>query len=142
LLLDIFSITDWVMNSHKAEDDPQTEPYKILEQKFMAFARDFGYDNLVIYDEKLGGYYPTAEYEKMESDMQFIDEFEEESFWDKLCFRLAQRDLLKKKGTQEYKAMDRFDRITEVDKIAEKYNNEFVKNGLENLVIPKSWTME
>lgn len=135
LLLDILSIADWVMNSYKVKDDPKAAPYKELEQKFLAFAKNFGFDNLVMYDKKMGKYYPTAEYEEIESDSQFIDEFENESFWDKLCTRLAQRDLLQEKGIDVLKKMEPLDRITEEDVIAEKYENEFIKNGLKNLII-------
>jgi hypothetical protein len=63
LLLDILSIADWVMNSYKVNDDPKIAPYKELKQKLLAFAKDFGFDNLVMYDKKMGKYYPTAEYE-------------------------------------------------------------------------------
>ena len=76
LLLDVFSIATWVMNSHKYEPDPKSAPYENLEQKFMAFAKDFGFKNLVEYDPKRETYSPTSEYEELESDMQFIEEFE------------------------------------------------------------------
>jgi len=39
LLLDVLSISDWVMNSHKIGKNPKSEPYKELEQKFMSFAK-------------------------------------------------------------------------------------------------------
>ena len=53
LLLDVFSISDWVMNSHKVGDTPKSEPYKKLEQKFMSYAKEFGYENLLRYEKKL-----------------------------------------------------------------------------------------
>ena len=72
LLLDVFSIATWVMNSHKYESDPKSVPYENLEQKFMAFAKEFGFKNLIEYDKKMEKYYPTPEYEDSESDMKFI----------------------------------------------------------------------
>jgi hypothetical protein len=62
----------------------------------LSYAKDFGFENLISYDENLAKYYQTRAYEDAESFMPFIDEFEEESFWDKLCTRLAQRELLQK----------------------------------------------
>ena len=103
LLLDIFSIAEWVMNSHKVGDNPKSEPYKKLEQKVFSYAKDFGFENLVMYDKVLNQYFPTRKYEDLETDRPFIEEFEEEVFWDELCNRLAQRDLLQKKGIQKTK---------------------------------------
>ena len=67
LLLDMLSISDWVMNSYKLEDDPETEPYAAFEQKLLSYAKDFGFDNLVQYDAE-EEYFPTAEYEAAETD--------------------------------------------------------------------------
>ena len=48
LLLDVFSIATWVMNSHKYESDPKSVPYENLEQKFMAFAKEFGFESAML----------------------------------------------------------------------------------------------
>jgi hypothetical protein len=137
LLLDIFSIATWVMNSYKYEPDPKSIPYENLEQKFMAFAKDFGFKNLVEYDPKMDTYYPTSEYEKEESDMQFIDEFEEETFWDTLCSELAKRDLIKEMGPEKFKSTNHLEIFEKTDKRAIKYSEEFERNGLKNLIISK-----
>ncbi len=123
------------MNSHKIGDNPKSGPYKKIEQKIFSFAKDFGFENLVMYDDRLKMYFPTLEYENSESDRPFIDEFEEEVFWEELCNRLAQRDLLKNKGIQKLKEMDPLERLTKEDEIAEKYDKEFLENGLKNITI-------
>lgn len=137
LLLDVFSIATWVMNSHKYEPDPESVPYEDLEQKFMAFAKEFGFDNLVEYSKKMDKYFHTSEYEESESDMQFIDEFENDCFWDKLSSNLAKRDLLIEIGVEEFEKMEPIERFQKVDEIAEKYNEEFEKNGIRNLMVSK-----
>jgi len=117
-LLDVFSIATWVMNSHKYEPDPKSAPYENLEQKFMAFAKDFGFKNLVEYDPKRETYSPTNEYEELESDMQFIEEFKEDSFWEHLGSNLAKRDLINKIGRKQFESMEPMDRFQEIDKRA------------------------
>ena len=135
LLLDILSISEWVMNSHKTGGNPKSEPYQKIEQKIFSYAKDFGFENLVMYEEQLEMFYPTHEYEELGSDRPFIEEFEEEVFWEELCNRLAQRDLLKKKDIQKLKEMDPLERLTKEDEIAAEYEIEFLKNGLKNLTI-------
>jgi len=137
LLLDMMAISDWVMNSHRVEDDPRTEPYEKLEQKLFAYAKDFGCENLVTYDKETEKYYPTAEYDEHIFDTQFIEEFENISFWEKLCSGLAQRDLMVEKGVEELKKMETLERMTEEDIRAEKYETEFSENGLKHLIISK-----
>jgi hypothetical protein len=137
LLLDMLHISDWVMNSHKVEEDPKTQPYKRVEQKIMSYAKEFGFENLVEYDNKYDEYNPTSEFEDLESSMAFIEDYEDDVFWDELCHRLAQRDLIREKGLKKIQAMEPMARMLEEDKIAEKYDSEFVANGIENFIIAK-----
>jgi len=137
LLLDVFSIATWVMNSHKYESDPKSVPYENLEQKFMAFAKEFGFKNLIEYDKKMEKYYPTPEYEDSESDMKFIDEFENDSFWEKLGSNLAKRDIINEIGVEQFEKMETLERFKKVAEIEAKYHDEFEKNGIKNLIVSK-----
>ncbi|MDT8317195.1 MAG: hypothetical protein RQ824_04280 [bacterium] len=134
-LLDLITIAEWIMNSHKMGDDPSSEPHEQIEQKILSYAKDFGFENLIAHDKNNDKYSQTREYEDAETFMSFVEEFEEESFWDKLCTRLAQRDLLQELGVEKIKAMDLFERLTKEDEIAVKYNEEFIRNGLKNLIV-------
>jgi hypothetical protein len=49
-----------------------------------------GFENLIAYDKDLKGYFATAEYEESEH-MRYIEEFEDDIFWDALPHRLAGR---------------------------------------------------
>jgi hypothetical protein len=135
LLLDIVHIAEWVMNSYTVGDNTRSQPYDSIEQKILSHAKDFGFENLVLYDQKSQKFFPTREYEESEDARLFIEEFEEEVFWEELCNRLAQRDLLKEKGLDKVKEMDVIERMSAEDEIAEKYNKEFVENGIRNLII-------
>ena len=138
LLLDMLCISEWIMNSQDTEKNEKSEPYTKLEQKLMSYAKEYGYDNLITYSSSLEGYYPTKEYEFDEQVMSFIDDFEEHSFWEKLCSRLAQRDLVEELGVLKVKEMEPLQRMTEEDKFADKYYNEFENNGVKNLRITNS----
>ena len=137
LLIDVLSIATWVMNSHRTGKDPRTEPYEELEQKFMSYAKDFGFKNLIVYDKKFEKYFPTKQYEDAGTDMVFIDEYEDEVFWEKLCTYLAQRDLVDDKGIDVVENMDRFERFNAIEDLSQEYSDEFEKNGIKNLRLLK-----
>ena len=80
-LLDMLYIAEWILNAHKVEDDPETKAYGELEQKVYSYAKEMGFENLIEYAADHKKYYPTREYEEMGTPMEFIDEFENETFW-------------------------------------------------------------
>jgi len=137
LLLDILSISDWVMNATRVEADSETAPYAALMQKFLSHAKAFGFDNFVEYDDQDKNYFFTAEFEAAESDAGLIDEFEDFCFWEQLCDRLAERDLINEKGVEAVHEMSPWDRIAEEEGYIAKYEDEFAKNGIANLVISR-----
>lgn len=133
LLLDMISIAEWVMNSHKTDHDERLVPYEELQQKIFTSAKDFGFNNLVGYDESLEGYSLTREFEDESIDQVFIDEYDEDSFWDMLAGRMAQRDLMDEIGPENFMAMELMDRMAKEDEKVDGYLNEFEENGIMNL---------
>jgi len=76
LLLDVIYIADWVINSREIEDNPETKPYKDLEQKILSFAKDYGFENLVNYDNNFEEFLPTKEFEEDPTVNDFIDKYD------------------------------------------------------------------
>ncbi len=135
-LLDILSIADWILNAHKIGDDPETEEYGKLEQKFNSYAEDMGYDNLVTYDTKLKKFFPTKEFEETSKFREFIDEFENATFWDELLRRLVERDLIKQEGgVKNVMNMNFRERLEKEEPLEKMYATEFEANGLDNIRI-------
>jgi hypothetical protein len=135
-LLDVLYIADWVMNAHKVEDDPRTETYKKLEQKIFSYAKDMGFENLVEYASDYKKYFPTRELEETGSAREFIEEFENDTFWEELTSRLAERDSARKVGGFEnLSKLSLEDRAEIIWSFEEKYASEFETRGLEGLSI-------
>ena len=135
-LLDVLYIADWVMNAHKAKDDRRTEAYKKLEQKIFSYAKDMGFENLIEYASDYEKYYPTRELEKAGSAREFIEEFENDTFWGELTSRLADRDSARKVGGfEKFSKLSLEERVKIILPIEEKYTSEFEKRGLEGLSI-------
>ena len=133
-LLDIFEIADWVMHSHKVEPPGDTKPYRDLEQKMYALAKDFGCEHVVECSDRDGRYYPTRELEEGAA-MDFVEAFEEDTFWSRLVERLAERDLVRELGKEKSVALKRAERWERMEDLEERYWEEFQVKGLDRLEI-------
>ena len=137
ILLHVLEMADWVLTSHKSKDEKRHKPYRKLEQRMFSLADVMGYGSLIEYSKEFHEYMPTRKYEDTCSAMEFIEEFENESFWDELIDRLGERDAIREVGMEGYKALNPIDRITKVEEHKEKYIDEFEKYGLDRIVIAK-----
>jgi hypothetical protein len=93
-----------------------------------------GHPGLVQYDDKLKKYFPAKVLDEGPA-MQYIDEYNNEAFWDELIERLVERDLVRSSGIKKLSGMTIDERWTAEDPLREKYDTEFGKNGIENIEI-------
>jgi hypothetical protein len=136
-LIDMIYIADWVLTSYKSEAGPEIKKYQDVIQKFYGLAKDMGMDNLIKFEREMNAYCETMEFEDTSECHQFIDEYDNDAFWERLIEQLTTRDLEDEMGGK--KAMDKdpdkyFERYAAVEM---KYMSEFEENGLENLTIRK-----
>ena len=132
LLLDMVEIAEWVLNSHRTDTSDETKQYSALYQKILSHAKEMGFENLITYDESLDGYYATAEYEESEH-MRYIEEFEDDVFWEALPHRLAVRDLVEQVGEKAYTEMEFEERMSKLVELEAFYYVELEDNGIDNL---------
>ena len=135
-LLEIIEIAYWVLFAHRTGERPQElKKYENLEQIIYGYAKELGYDNLIMYDEEFERYFATREFEETSPSLKYIEEYDNEAFWGKLIERLAIRDFYKKYNKKTIKKMSKEERFKKIDEISEKYSEEFVSNGLDNLIL-------
>ena len=132
LLLDMVEMAVWVLNSHRSNPSDEIMKYSEIYQRILSYAKDMGFENLITYDKELGGYYATFEYEESEH-MRYIEEFEDDVFWDAIPHRFAMRDLVKQVGEKKYKEMGFEERATKLLEIESIYYKELEENGIDNL---------
>jgi len=138
LLLDLLLIADWVIHGHRREEPPEADTYRMVIQKFLSLAKDFGLDDLVEIDEELNQYRPT---EKLEADTgawKMLDEYDDLLFWEELIVRLAERDVAGMPGKGDVGSMsaEEYDRLA--GPLEEKYAGEFYQHGLDRLTLRNS----
>jgi len=137
VLLEMITLADWILHATKVEKDPRTEKHRELGEKIYSYAAEMGYGHLIEYSKTLGSHFPSRQFEENSSVRTFIEEYENNTFWEDLVERLADRDLLREFGEEKLSAMSRDEMMIRTMRLEEKYNAEFVANGLDNLVIER-----
>jgi hypothetical protein len=130
----VLSIAHWVLNAHKVDADPRTERSSKLEQKFFALAKQIKYENLVTFASEHNRYFPTREYEETNSTQTCITKYKNDTFWEDLVSRLAERNLARQLGGYDRIPLLSLEELFEkLGQLEEYYGDEFARNGLENL---------
>jgi hypothetical protein len=128
-LLKIAFLGRWVANSFRYD---RLQEFDAIEQHVMSYAKQFGANDIAGYVEKLKQWFPTKE---MELAMHvFIDEYNDDYFYEELVESLARRDVLHKFG-DEYEGMTIKEKIKIEQPFLDRYYDEIEKNGLENIGI-------
>lgn len=133
-LVDVLYLAEWLLTAHKVGDDPRITMYHQLVQKLYAHAQEVGLSHLIEYAAEFDQYFPTRDFESDTPIHEFIDEYDDETFWDELTRRLAERDLVVQMGGWEkVQRLSTEDRIRKLGQLEEQYAAEFARAGLENL---------
>lgn len=131
-LLDLIYLGDWVMTAADVEQDINKKHHEEITQKIYSFAKDFGCEDLIEYDAECDGYNETRDFEESEVS-KHLTNYEENSFWETLISRLAERDFLKDLPPGGLKALSLEEKFSGIQKHEDKWAEEFSKSGLDNL---------
>lgn len=138
LLLDLLLVSDWVIHGHRREEPPEAEPYRMVIQKFLSLAKDFGMEDCVEIDEEYNQYRPTGKLEEETRAWELLDDYDDLVFWEELIVRLAERDVagMPGKGDVGNMSPEDYDRLA--GPLEEKYASEFYEHGLDRLTLRNS----
>jgi hypothetical protein len=130
-LLKVVYLGDWMVNAIR-EPGSYVPEFQELEQFLLSHARDAGFDGVVEFDPALSQFFLTEEFHEMLQP--FIDEYDDEAFWDVLVDRLADRDFAETYG-KAAKHMDQEERFEKRYVFVDKYETEVEQNGVNRLRI-------
>lgn len=136
-LIDILELAEWVLHAH-VTDREDTKKYRDLIQRIFASAKEMDCGEYIQFIPKLGAYYPTKLYEDTSETMRNIEQFQEDSFWEELIAKLAERDAARRlapKKLADFEFEELFNELT-IDE--EKWASEFELNGIERLELNKN----
>jgi hypothetical protein len=113
-------------------DEPENIALNDAVQLIFSKAKDAGHEELIEFDENMHLYMPSTDFD--EEIIEIIDDFEDECFWDHLCYRLSERDAVKNTG-QDFNKTTLEEKKEILAPLTEKYFKEFEDNGLDNIII-------
>jgi hypothetical protein len=140
-LVEMLLTADWIIRSDEDEPRKETEPYGALRKKVLAHFKEMGMEADFTYDPEGGEYFETAAYEERAPHMRFIEAFEEASFWSRLAYKLAARDVASEVRSRGEESMSQEERLVRLFEITERYEQEFEEHGLDQVMVvtdPKS----
>ncbi len=109
--------------------------FEDLEDKILEKARHGGFGNVIEYSEEKQGYVLTPEFQDQSFYQECYDEFRNESFWEELVIRLADRDLIRQIGLAAWNQLSEEDRRKHTVDIEKRYWDEFAKSGVDRVAV-------
>ena len=127
-LLQLAYMGEWMLQAYEQADN--AGEIDELMQKLYESAYRQGNDDIE-FDKKMGGYAPCQEFED-DCDAA-VEHYDEQTFWEELILRMANRDLQQNGGDKlppkEFEKKQ--------NELIQKYEKEFGKNGINNLTLKK-----
>lgn len=131
-LVKIVYLGTWMINAFRTDDC--IKKFDELEQYIFSYFREFGLQQGIEQDNDLEQFFITQKLEEGELE-RYIDDYNNDNFWEELIHRLARRDLLKKYGEDKITKMNWEERLEKEAPFIGKYEEEFEKYGIERIEI-------
>lgn len=125
---------DWVINSYEVPKNIK-KIYKNVKEKVFSQAAKFGKEEMIRYSPEYDYYDLESEFGEDGIAMEFINEYENEVFWDKLLSRLAKRDILREYSREALGEMESVERVRMLMEKEEEYGKIFEKYGLDCVIV-------
>ena len=133
LLLDFVFMASWVVGSHHPDGRNDVEEYDMLLQKLYSYAGAMGCEELVHADRETNEYSPTRYYEETTRAYELIEEYDDDTFWDGLITRLAERDVYEQIEEDRRDTMGIEEYWQRSEPIEDAYYQEFRQHALDRL---------
>lgn len=126
------SVSAW---NQKESADVKLANYEAFESKILEKAAQNGLGEMIEFDEETKRFRLRKEVEEKLFHQECYEEFRNESFWDELTVRLADRDLVKSIGLKAWGELSEEERRKKTAGMEKRYWAEFSKNGIERVIV-------
>ncbi|RJQ33642.1 hypothetical protein C4568_04165 [Candidatus Parcubacteria bacterium] len=134
-LLRIVYLGNWLVNAHRdnSKNDPRLKEFDEIEEYIFSQAHRFGFKTLVERDKDDERWLPTRALEESLEDE--IDSYDDETFWEEMFYRLADRDFFRSYGEADIRKMSLMERFEKEQPFRDKWADEIDTYGLERIDI-------
>jgi len=126
------NVASW---NQKEGSDGKVSEYEGFESRMLEKAAANGLSEMIEFDAESQRFRVKKDLEEKFFYHECYEEFRNESFWDELTVRLADRDLVKSIGLRAWEAMSEEDRRAKTVAWEKRYWQEFSKNGIERVIV-------
>jgi len=121
--------------NHKPGADDGVARYDDMLEKTLTRLQHNGQSNEVENDPERQRLRLSKKKEESSFYAQCYDEMRNETFWEELVARMAEREMIRKYGNDHLKSLSDEDRKKLTEPVSKKFWEEFSKNGIGNLHI-------
>lgn len=126
------NVASW---NQKESANEKIAAFEDLESKILEKAGHSGMAEWIEFDEENQRYRVRQEVEERLFYHECYDEFRNESFWDELAVRLADRDLARAIGLAAWEKLSEEERRARTASWEKRYWEEFSRHGIERVVV-------
>ncbi|MDP4896548.1 MAG: hypothetical protein NWR03_02090 [Akkermansiaceae bacterium] len=126
------NVSSW---NQKETADAKLANYEGFESKILEKAAQNGLGEMIEFDEESKRFRVRKEVEEKLFYHECYEEFRNESFWDELTVRLADRDLVKSIGLKAWSELTEEQRRKKTVGMEKRYWAEFSKNGIDRVIV-------
>jgi hypothetical protein len=131
VLAKLVYLGNWLANSWRNED--VIEEYDEIESLVLTAAAKAGLEDYAEFDEEGKRTFPSAELE--EKMAETVDFYNDNTFWDQLIYRMADRDYVRKYGEEAFDELTTEAGTAKERPLVEKYEKEFNEHGLDRIEV-------
>jgi hypothetical protein len=132
-LLYMTRLCDHLLHAYEEEGRVETEGFARLFQKIRANAAEAGQGAMVERDPQTGEWFESAKFDGESPTGEFIEEYNESSFWDEITARLGLRDADRAEGEERLRRMDLDEASALIARHEERWAKEWEQHGLTRL---------
>ncbi len=104
-------------------------------QKLMSYDKEMGFEALVDFEKERGEYVTSGEFVGESLAEEYIEAFEEDTFWTQLIGRLSDRDAMRQAGVNDLIEIEMSERFKAIGEAEEKWITEIDNFGLSRIRI-------
>ncbi len=126
------NVASW---NQKESASEKIAAFEDLESRILEKAGHSGLSEWIEFDEESQRFRVKEEMEERLFYHECYDEFRNESFWDELALRLADRDLARAIGQTAWDLLSEEERRARTSAWEKRYWEEFTKHGVERVLV-------